>query len=98
MGVRTGKQYLDKLNSMRPHITIDGEVVSENVTEHPAFKNVAQTYAQLFDMQHDPKYADALTYDSPTTGDKVGVSFLTPKTVEDLERRRAGIRVWAEYS
>jgi 4-hydroxyphenylacetate 3-monooxygenase len=98
MGIRTGQQYLDKLNSMRPHITIDGEVVSENLTEHPAFTNVAHTYAKLFDLQHDPEYADALTFDSPTTGDKVGVSFLIPRTIEDLEHRRAGIQVWAEYS
>lgn len=98
MGARTGKQYLDKLGAMRPHITIDGEVVSENVAEHPAFKNVAQTYAKLFDMQHDPKYKDKLTYPSPTTGDPVNVSFLIPKTIEDLEKRRAGIQVWAEYS
>ncbi|MHA6667265.1 4-hydroxyphenylacetate 3-monooxygenase, oxygenase component [Homoserinimonas sp. A447] len=98
MGARTGQQYLDKLNSMRPHLTIDGEVVSENVAEHPAFKNVARTYAKLFDLQHDPQYADALTYDSPSTGDKVGVSFLIPKTIEDLEHRRAGIKVWAEYT
>lgn len=98
MGIRTGKQYLDKINSMRPHIVIDGEVVSENVAEHPAFTNVARTYAKLFDMQHDPAYADALTYTSPTTGDKVNASFLMPTTVEDLEKRRAAIAIWAEYS
>ena len=98
MGARTGQQYLDKLNAMRPHITIDGEIVSENLTEHPAFRNVAQTYAKLFDLQHDPKFKDVLTYPSPTTGDPVNVSFLVPKTLEDLERRRAGIQVWAEYS
>lgn len=98
MGARTGQQFLDKLNSMRPHITIDGEVVSENLTEHPAFKNVARTYAQLFDLQHDAKFKDQLTYPSPTTGDPVNVSFLIPRTIEDLERRRAGIKVWAEYS
>ena len=98
MGARTGQQYLDKLNAMRPHITIDGEVVSENLTEHPAFRNVARTYAKLFDLQHDPKFKDKLTYPSPTTGDPVNVSFLIPRTLEDLERRRAGIQVWAEYS
>jgi 4-hydroxyphenylacetate 3-monooxygenase len=98
MGIRTGQQYLDKLNSMRPHVVIDGEVVSENIAEHPAFKNVARTYAKLFDMQHDPKYQDALTYLSPTTGDRVNASFLVPKTVEDLEKRRAAISTWAEYS
>lgn len=98
MGARTGQQYLDRINSMRPHVNIDGEVVSENIAEHPAFRNVARTYAKLFDLQHDPKFKDKLTYASPTTGDPVNVSFLQPKTLEDLERRRAGIQVWAEYS
>ncbi|MEO6827669.1 MAG: 4-hydroxyphenylacetate 3-monooxygenase, oxygenase component [Microbacteriaceae bacterium] len=98
MGIRTGAQYLEKINSMRPHIVIDGEVVKENVAEHPAFRNVARTYAKLFDMQHDPKYQDALTYTSPSTGDKVNAAFLIPRTVEDLERRRAAIEVWARYS
>jgi 4-hydroxyphenylacetate 3-monooxygenase len=98
MAIRTGQQYLDKVNGMRPHVVIDGEIVSENIAEHPAFKNVARTYATLFDMQHDPEYQDKLTYASPTTGDRVNVSFLVPKTVEDLEKRRAGISIWAEYS
>jgi 4-hydroxyphenylacetate 3-monooxygenase len=98
MGIRTGQQYLDKLNAMRPHLTIDGEVVSENVTEHPAFRGVARTYAKLFDMQHDPAHQDALTSISPTTGDRVGASFLVPKSIEDLEHRRAAIQTWAEYT
>ena len=68
------------------------------MAEHPAFKNVASTFAQLFDLQHDPAFKDKLTYPSPTTGDPVNVSFLIPKTVEDLERRRAGMQVWAEFS
>ena len=98
MGIRTGQQYLDKLNTMRPHVTIDGEVVSENVAEHPAFRNVARTYAKLFDMQHDPAHQDALTYISPSTGDRVGASFLVPKTLADLEHRRAATQTWAEYT
>jgi 4-hydroxyphenylacetate 3-monooxygenase len=98
MGIRTGQQYLDKLNSMHPHVLIDGEVVSEKIAEHPAFRNNARTYAHLFDMQHDPQYQDALTYTSPTTGDLVNASFLVPKTIEDLEKRRAAISTWAQYS
>lgn len=98
MGIRTGQQYLDKLNSMKPHVLIDGEVVSENVADHPAFAPVARTYAKLFDMQHDPRYAEALTYDSPSSGQKVSASFLIPRTKEDLAHRRAAIRTWAEYS
>jgi 4-hydroxyphenylacetate 3-monooxygenase, oxygenase component len=98
MGIRTGREYLDTLNSMHPNIAIDGEIVTENVAEHPAFRDNARTYATLFDMQHDPAYQEALTYTSPTTGDLVNVSFLQPKTLQDLERRRAGMRAWAEYA
>lgn len=98
MGIRTGTQYLDRLNAMTPHVVIDGVIVTENIAEHPAFRNVARTYATLFDMQHDPKYQDKLTYTSPTTGDLVNASFLVPKTVEDLERRRGAISTWAEFS
>ncbi len=98
MGIRTGRQYLDTLNAMRPHLTIDGEVVSENVAEHPAFRNVARTYAKLFDMQHDPAHQDALTYLSPSTGDRVSASFLVPRTLADLEHRRAATQTWAEYT
>ena len=98
MGIRTGQQYLDKLNSMNPHVLIDGVVVREKIAEHPAFKRVAGTFARLFDMQHDPRYSESLTYQSPGTGDRVSASFIMPRTREDLAHRRAAIRVWAEYS
>ncbi len=98
MGIRTGQQYLDKLNAMTPHVAIDGEVVSEKVAEHPAFRNVARSYAKLFDMQHDPAYQAALTYTSPSTGDLVNASFLVPRAAGDLERRRRAISTWAESS
>lgn len=98
MGIRTGQQYLDKLNSMRPHVAIDGEVVSENIAEHPAFRNVARSYAKLFDLQHESEFQQALTYQSPTTGDRVSASFLVPRNQDDLAHRRAAISLWAEYS
>lgn len=95
MGIRTGQQFLDKINGMRPHIVIDGQVVSENVAQHSAFSQVARTYARLFDMQHDPEHRGALTYGSPTSGDLVNASFLVPRSVEDLVRRRSAIQTWA---
>jgi len=98
MGIRTGAQYLEKLNSMSPHIAIDGEVISSRVADHPAFRNVAQTYAKLFDLQHDPAYQAALTYTSPTTGDLVNASFMVPHTEKDLLRRREAMNVWAQYT
>ena len=98
MGIRTGAQFLAKLDAMRPHLVIDGEVVSENLTRHPAFRQLALTYAKLFDMQHDPAHRDALTYESPTTGDRVNASFLVPRTPQDLAQRRAATATWSEYS
>ncbi len=98
MGIRTGQRYLDRLNSMHAHVVIDGVAVTENIAEHPAFRNVARTYAQLYDMQFSPEHQQDLTYTSPATGDLVNASFLVPRNLEDLEHRRAATRVWAEYA
>ncbi|MFD8494749.1 4-hydroxyphenylacetate 3-monooxygenase, oxygenase component [Amycolatopsis sp. NPDC059657] len=98
MGARTGAQYLDKLNAMTPELYVDGDKVTSKVAEHPAFRNNALTYAKLFDLQHHPAHRDILTYESPTTGDRVGTSFLVPRGEEDLKRRRAAFSVWAQES
>ncbi|GIT42473.1 MAG: hypothetical protein Ct9H300mP11_04090 [Chloroflexota bacterium] len=39
-----------------------------------------------------------MTYESPTTGDQVGMSFLTPRTHDDLERRHQMMRNWAKIT
>jgi 4-hydroxyphenylacetate 3-monooxygenase len=98
MPARTGEQYLDALNSSTRDIQIHGERVRERVGEHPALRGVTRSYAELYDMQHDPQYSDALTYKSPATGDPVGTSFLQPETATELEQRSAMMRVWASCS
>ncbi|MEO8261996.1 MAG: 4-hydroxyphenylacetate 3-monooxygenase, oxygenase component [Pseudolysinimonas sp.] len=98
MGIRTGQQYLDKLNAMSPHIVINGEIVTSHVADHPAFRENARTFAALFDLQHDRRHHAALTFPSPTTGDPVGMSFLVPRNEADLRRRRAAYSIWAEWS
>jgi 4-hydroxyphenylacetate 3-monooxygenase len=49
-------------------------------------------------MQRDPALAGRLTYRSPSTGDPVGLSFLPPRGVDDLVRRRELYTLWAEQS
>lgn len=98
MGIRTGAEYIAKLNNMTPHVQIDGEIVRSNVADHPAFRNHAQTIAKLYDLQHDPAYQADLTYVSPSTGDLVGRSFLVPRCEEDLRSRRRQASIWAEYA
>ncbi|MGW1786810.1 4-hydroxyphenylacetate 3-hydroxylase N-terminal domain-containing protein, partial [Streptomyces sp. NPDC002143] len=96
MAARTGKEYLERLAASRPTVHIQGETLTGGVQDHPAFRNVVQTYAELYDLQHSDEHRDVLTYPSPTSGEPVGTSFLTPKTPEDLVKRRKAVKVWAD--
>lgn len=98
MAARTGKEYLERLSNSRATVHIQGETLKGGIQDHPAFRNVVQTYAELYDLQHSDEHKDVLTYTSPTSGDRVGTSFLTPKTPEDLVKRRQAYKVWADHS
>jgi 4-hydroxyphenylacetate 3-monooxygenase len=94
MGARTGKQYLAGLREQEREVWLGGERVRD-VTTHPGLKNGARAIAALYDMQHDPKWRDQMTYVSPSSGERVGLSFLIPRTREDLETRRVMMLNWA---
>ena len=98
MGARTGQEYVERLAQTRPTIEINGERVAGPVTEHPALAGIVRSYAELYDLQHDPELRDVLTYELPSTGERVGTSFLVPRHAEDLAKRRAGFKAWADYS
>lgn len=98
MAARTGAQYLDDLNRQERDLWISGERVTGPITEHPAFHNITRSVAHLYDMQHDPKLVEVMTYPSPSSGDRVGVSFMEPHTRDDLTRRRTMMMQWARYS
>jgi 4-hydroxyphenylacetate 3-monooxygenase len=94
MALRTGRQFLASLRDGR-RIHIDGERVPD-VTTDARFAGAAQSLAELYDMQHDPALADRMSFRSPATGEPVGFSFIVPKTVEDLVRRRAMVKTWMD--
>jgi 4-hydroxyphenylacetate 3-monooxygenase len=98
MAARSGEQFLERLAAARVHVEIQGETLTGGVADHPAFRNVVRSYADLYDMQHDPAYSGILTYPSPTTGDPVATSFLVPKTPADLAKRRQAAKLWADRS
>ncbi len=98
MAARTGKEYIDRLSASRPTVQIEGETVSSAIPDHPRFRNIVATYAALYDLQHDPELREVMTYESPATGEPVGTSFLVPRTVEDLRRRRVMMKTWADAS
>ncbi|MCH8298858.1 MAG: 4-hydroxyphenylacetate 3-monooxygenase, oxygenase component [Chloroflexi bacterium] len=97
MPARTGKQYIEGLRERPPSLYMNGKKVKD-ATKQPGLKGGIRTLARLYDLQHDPKVGPEMTYESPATGDQVGMSFLTPKTHEDLERRRRMMRNWARIT
>jgi 4-hydroxyphenylacetate 3-monooxygenase len=98
MPARNGAQFIETLNNSRRDVQVHGERVEKGVAEHPAFRGVVKSYAQLFDMQLDPSLRDVMTYESPTSRERVGTSFMQPKSPDDLDRRRVMMKTWSDYS
>lgn len=95
MPAKTGKQYIERLQKANNNVYIHGERVKD-VTAHPAFKNVIQSMAKLYDLQYEK--ADKMLYTSPSSGEQVGMTFLQPKSIDDLIARREAITEWAKVS
>jgi 4-hydroxyphenylacetate 3-monooxygenase len=98
MGIITGNHFLDRLNKMKTEIWFDGEKIKGMLSEHPAFKGILQTKASLYDLQCDSEYINKMTYLSPETNSLIGLSFMQPKTKEDLKKRREMIEIWARHT
>jgi len=91
MGIRTGKELLESLRDER-QLFIDGERVAD-VTADPRFAEAARSLAALYDMQHDSALTEQMTFRSPTSGERVGLSFIEPRSVDDLIRRRDMVKI-----
>ncbi|MGG3799129.1 4-hydroxyphenylacetate 3-monooxygenase, oxygenase component [Metabacillus fastidiosus] len=90
-----GSAFLERIRQLQAEIWIDGQKIKGNICDHYAFKGVLKSKAALFDLQLTK---DFMTYKSPLTGDKVGTSYLQPRTKEDLEKRRLTTQEWAKTS
>jgi 4-hydroxyphenylacetate 3-monooxygenase len=92
--VRTGKSYLESLNDDR-NIIVDGQSVS-NVAEHPGFRGIAESVAQLYDHARDePK---SMQFDCDAIGGAANATFMTPRSRDDLRLRREAISRWARMN
>ncbi len=94
--MRTGSSYIASLNDGR-NVILDGQRVAD-VAKHPAFEGAVATVARLYDFSSDPANRELMTYPSPSDGRPVNLSWLVPRSVEDLRRRRLAIEAWSELS
>ena len=95
MGVRSGAEFIAGLKAHQRDIWISGRQVRD-VTADAVFQRPLAAMAGLFDQQVRADLSDAMTYQSEDGGDRAGLSFLVPRSREDLARRRAAMQVWAE--
>lgn len=91
---RSGKAYKAALQDSRT-VLINGEKVAD-VTTHPAFRNAIDSIARVYDLADDPSIHDKVTYPSPADGTPVHVGYMIPRSQEELEHRRQGIKIWSE--
>src|SRR5205814_4748073 len=84
--IRRGDEFLASLRDGR-QVWLGGERV-EDVTTHVSLAGCARAVAEVYDLQHDPAHRALLTMESPTTGERVSLGYILPRTVEDLVRRR----------
>lgn len=94
-GARRGSDVLQRLREQPPTLYYAGERIAD-VTTHPATRNGVASLAHLYDVQWEQ--ADVMLYDSPTTANKVGRSFLMPTTRDELSGISRMMQVWANAS
>ena len=91
-GAMTGSRYLESLNDGR-EVWLDGQRV-QDVTKHPAFTGVVHELARIYDLQHSDDYRDRMTFVSPETGNHCSLSWLLPRSIDDLKRKRVNSELW----
>lgn len=94
MGIRTGANYLESLRDNRD-VWMGGKRV-EDVTSHPGMSRGAKTLASFIDKQHDKALQEILTYKEGE--ERIAMSFLIPRSAQDVVRRGASYYEWAKWS
>jgi 4-hydroxyphenylacetate 3-monooxygenase len=94
MGARSGNSFLSAMRKFKADVWIGGQRVAD-VTTHPAFVHGARSLASLYDMQGE--HPEAMTFRTED-GDRAGMSFIQPKSADELRKRTQMFRRWAEYS
>jgi 4-hydroxybutyryl-CoA dehydratase/vinylacetyl-CoA-Delta-isomerase len=90
MALRTVEEYFASIRDDRA-VYLDGKRVTD-VTTHPILKNLAEYASADYEMALDPRWKDLLTEVLPG-GERVHFTFVSPRSKEDLVRRRAVIQL-----
>ena len=84
----TGDAYRESLRDGR-EVYLDNERVKD-VTSHPAFKPVVDIRARIYDMAHEARWRDTMTY-VDTAGERQAVPNKPPRAKDDWRAKRAWV-------
>ena len=93
---KTGAEHLQSLRDGR-EVYLDGGKV-DDVTTHPAYRNAVRAAAGLYDFQAHPDHVEYMTFESPTSGERVNRCWQLTKSYEELVVRRKAIAAWSRLS
>lgn len=94
LGAMTGARYIESLKDGR-EVWMDGQKI-DDVTTHPAFRGMVHELARIYDLQHTEAYREQMTFTSPETGNRCSISWMLPRSLEDLQRKRRNSEIWNE--
>ena len=85
--IRTGEQYRQGLRDGR-EVYVDGARVDE-VTAHPQFRPIVDVRARIYDLAHEEKTQDIMTYEEG--GERFAVGLQLPKSRAHWEAKRNAV-------
>jgi len=93
--IRTGEEYRQSIRDGR-EVWIDGERVAD-VPTHPAFRPIVDVRARIYDMAHEDRFRDVMSYVDESTGAANAIALKLPKEAQDWhDKRRAVDTVMSE--
>ncbi len=94
MGIKSGDEYLQSLRDNRS-VWLRGERVAD-VTSADGIARGVRTLADFLDRQQTAEHLESLTFQED--GERYSMSFLQPKSAEDVQRRGTAYYEWAKWS
>ena len=91
-GFMTGARYLNSLRDNR-EVWLDGDRITD-ITQDKSFTGVVNELARIYDLQSDPEFQEDMTFPEPETGRRFSVSWMLPRSNEDLTRKRRNSEIW----
>jgi len=96
MAPRNGQEFIEGLRRNPREVWVAGRRAGDDITTDPVFRRPIAAMAQLYDLQMRPENREVMIFEED--GERIGTSFMTPRSQADLVKRREAMRIWADAS